>query len=144
MTQITHITRISSDGKIPKRISEDIKNFFELMKGKPVEIKLTKISDKRSDLQNKYLHVILALITDELNKMGNEFRMSEIKELLKAKFLLIDVVNEKTGECIGQRIKGTHECSKEEIGLFIDNIIEWALQFNITVPPPLTQLTLNT
>jgi hypothetical protein len=80
-------------------------------------------------------------LTEELNELGNEFTMMEVKDLCKAKFALIDVFNEKTGEVLGQRIKGTSAMNKTELSDFVESVIRWAADsFGIVLPYPNEQL----
>lgn len=112
--------------------------------GKKLEVTIEKNRVKRSYAQNRYLHALFTIFKNELNALGNEFTSEEIKDLCKAKFALIDVVNESTGECIGQRIQGTSEMTKEELGVFIDNVIRWAAEyFSIVLPVPNTEFEIN-
>jgi hypothetical protein len=83
------------------------------------------------------------MLTDALNDLGNEFTMLEVKELMKAKYLLIDVVNEKTGEVLGQRIKGTSECTTVELNTFFENVIRWAAELGIILPMPNEELEID-
>ena len=96
-----------------------------------------KRRNQRSLSQNNYIHLLFTIFKNELNQLGNEFKMEQVKEIAKAKFLTVDVVNESTGECIGQRVKGTHELSKVEMMEFVENVIRWAADmFHITLPYP--------
>ena len=96
-----------------------------------------KRRNQRSISQNNYIHLLFTIFKNELNQLGNEFKMEQVKEIAKAKFLTVDVVNESTGECIGQRVKGTHELSKVEMMEFVENVIRWAADmFHITLPYP--------
>jgi hypothetical protein len=102
--------------------------------GKRVQITIER-NNKRTSPQNRYLHALFTIFTKSLNELGNNFKTEEVKELVKFKFLTLEVVNESTGETIGQRIKGTHELNKEEMGDFIDRFMEWsATDFNIILP----------
>lgn len=115
-----------------------------MFEAKEVELVLRKKRSRRSGAQNRYIHLLFTIFTNELNSMGNEFTMTEVKELCKAKFLLIDVINESTGEIIGQRIKGTSETTKTEMMHFVDQVIRWAAEyFSITLPLPGEQFELN-
>ncbi len=63
--------------------------------------------------------------------------MEEVKAICKTKFCTIDVINNDSGEVIGQRIKGTSEMNKMEMVEFIDNVIRWAADyFRIVLPFP--------
>ena len=104
------------------------------MKNGNVTIKVSR-KNQRSLQQNAYLHLLFTIFKNELNQLGNEFTMLEVKDLCKAKYLTIDVVNTNTGECIGQRVKGTHELTKIEMMQFVDDVIRWAADmFHITLP----------
>ena len=100
-----------------------------------------KRRNQRSLSQNNYIHLLFTIFKNELNQLGNEFKMEQVKEIAKAKFLTVDVVNESTGECIGQRVRGTHELSKVETMEFVENVIRWAADmFHITLPYPNEQI----
>ena len=132
------------DGKIQANTGVQIKDFIRTMEGKRVVFKIEKVKSIRSLQQNNYLHLLFTMFKDALNDLGNEYTMEEVKELCKAKFSLIDVVNKDSGECIGQRIKGTHEMGKMEMCEFVDNIIRWAASFfGIILPSPNENVKLN-
>lgn len=99
--------------------------------------------NRRSNPQNNYIHLTFDLLASELNKMGNNFRPSEIKELLKFKYLLVDVVNSDTGECLGQRVRGTSELTKEEFSEFVEKVIQFASELNIRLPLPNENIEMN-
>lgn len=106
------------------------------MKNGNVTIKVSR-KNQRSLQQNAYLHLLFTIFKNELNQLGNEFTMLEVKDLCKAKYLTVDVVNISTGECIGQRVKGTHELTKIEMMQFVDDVIRWAADFfHIILPYP--------
>lgn len=125
-----------TDGVLTISSRKSFDNELKGLKNGMVSITV-KRKNQRSLQQNAYLHLLFTIFKNELNQLGNEFTMEQVKELCKAKYLLIDVVNESTGECIGQRIKGTHELSKVEMMEFIENVIRWAAEmFHITLPYP--------
>ncbi len=132
------------DGKLQPSTTNNILKVLSTLEGKRVRVTLEKVSAKRSLQQNAYLHLLFTIFTESLNELGNEFTMDEVKELCKAKFLLVDVMNVETGEVIGQRIKGTSEMTKTELNLFIENIIRWAADyFSIVLPYPSEQLEVS-
>lgn len=96
--------------KITNRKSFDLE--IEALEGKRLQITIERNS-KRTSPQNRYLHALFTIFTKALNELGNNFKVEEVKELVKCKFLTIDVVNEGTGEVIGERVKGTHELDKK-------------------------------
>lgn len=128
-------------GKLQPSVRNQIAGLMKSFEGKRVRLVISKAKSKRSDEQNRYLHLLFTIFTDELNELGNEFTMQEVKELCKAKFALIDVVNEQTGEVIGNRIKGTSEMNKTELNEFFEKVIRWAAEtFGIQLPYPNEQL----
>lgn len=135
---------IIKDGKLQPSTTNNILKVLSGLEGKRVRVTLEKVSAKRSLQQNAYLHLLFTIFTESLNELGNDFTMDEVKELCKAKFLLVDVMNVETGEIIGQRIKGTSEMTKTELNLFIENIIRWAADyFSIVLPYPSEQLEVS-
>lgn len=132
------------NGRLQKNVSELIAEELKAYEGKRIEISIQKLKSTRSEQQNRYIHALFSIFTKALNELGNDFQMVEIKEMCKQKFSTIDVVNEKTGEVIGQRIKGTHEMSKSEMCEFVDKIIIWAADmFHIVLPYPNEEIKLN-
>ena len=130
---ISTVTNCRLSANATKLIRKSIEGF----EGKKVLITVERFSGKRSNQQNKYIHVMFSILTEGLNELGNEFSMLEVKEMMKYKFAKCEVINESTGEVIGERIKGTSEMTKLELGSFIDNVVRYALQeFNIVIPLP--------
>lgn len=128
------------DGKLVGEARGKMAAFIKSKDGVKLLIEISAIS-KRTLKQNAYLHLVLGIFTDGLNQLGNHFAMEQVKELCKCKFLLVDEADESTGEIIGQRIRGTSELTKEEMGEFIDKIRGWALDhFNIYLPEAEEQL----
>ncbi len=133
-----------TDGKMQRNTARNIAEFVKQFEGKRIIISIEKLKSTRSSRHNRYIHLLFTIFTKELNELGNEFHMEEIKELCKTKFSTIDVINKDTGEIIGQRIKGTHEMGKGEMVEFIDNIIRWAADmFHIVLPFPSEQLNIE-
>jgi len=122
-------------GKLSKQAKECLVAQINRCEGGRVMIEVSKFSSNRSLPQNSYQHVIYTILRDGLNDLGNDFTMPRVKEICKYKFLLVDEINESTGEIIGQRIKSTTELSKVETMEYIDKIIAWAMEsFNIYLP----------
>ena len=132
------------NSKLQPSTTKAILKVLSGFEGKNVRITVEKISSKRSLQQNAYLHLLFTIFTDALNDLGNEFNMVEVKELCKAKFALIDVINEKTGEVLGQRINKTSEMNKQQLSDFVESVIRWASDyFGIILPYPNEQLTIE-
>ena len=131
------------NGKLQPSVTVQMLKMFQGFEGRKVRISVEKLSSKRSHQQNAYLHLLFHIFTEALNDLGNEFTMIEVKELCKFKFAKTDVMNEKTGEVIGERVKATSEMKKGEMVEFIDSIIRWAADyFKIILPYPNESLTL--
>jgi hypothetical protein len=129
-----------SDGILTINSRKSFDNDLKGLKNGLVTITV-KRRNQRSLAQNAYIHLLFTIFKNELNQLGNEFKMEQVKEIAKAKFLTVDVVNESTCECIGQRVKGTHELSKVEMMEFVENVIRWAADmFHITLPYPNEQI----
>ena len=143
MAKLTFISRVKS-GKLQPNTGKQLVKAIEANEGKNVIITIEKLSAKRSIQQNKYIHVMFTQFTEALNDLGNEFTMEEVKDLCKAKFALIDVVNKATGEVIGQRIQGTHEMKKDELSTLIDSVINWSASFfNIKLYYPNAEMLID-
>jgi hypothetical protein len=133
-----------NQGNLQSNTRQLIANEIKKFEGKRVHITIKKVQSTRSGQQNRYIHALFTIFTKELNELGNDFTMTEVKELCKAKFSQVEVVNQETGEVIGTRIKGTHEMSKGELNEFIEKVIRWAADmFSITLPYPNEEMLLN-
>lgn len=130
------ITSHVEGGKLTRnrKLIDDTLRSFE---GKNIELTIERKRKKRSCNQNAYLHALFTIFCNELNALGNKFTAEEVKELCKFKFALIDVVNDVTGEIIGQRVQGTSEMTTTELAAFVDDVIQWAAEmFGIELPYP--------
>ena len=110
-----------------------------------ISITIQKVKKVRSNQQNRYLHAAFTILSTELiNYTGDErYTAVMVKDIVKCKFLTVDMINESSGEVIGTRIKSTAELSTLEMNEFIENMIRWAAeQFNITIPYPNENLEL--
>lgn len=138
--KLTYYSKVV-DGKLQGNVSKFIKEELPRFNDKRVEVTIKQISSKRSDQQNRYIHLLFTIFKDSLNDLGNDFSMQEVKDLCKFKFAKTDVINTNTGELLGERIKGTSEMGKLELAEFVDNVIDWAKEmFNIRLPKPGEQL----
>jgi hypothetical protein len=123
-----------------KLLSDTLSTF----KGRVI-ITIESAKKKRSGQQNRYLHAAFTILSKELiNYTGDErFTAAMVKEIVKCRFLTVDMINESTAEVIGTRIKSTTELSTFEMNEFIENMIRWAAeQFNINIPYPNENLEL--
>jgi len=117
---------------------------IEKLKDGEYIVSVEKKKKKRSIDQNSYIHALFTLLKDSLNELGNSFTMEQVKEMMKYKFLLVDMYNEDTGVLIGSRIRGTSELTTTELNDFFEKIIAYAAdEFGIILPYPNEQLRIE-
>lgn len=94
--------------------------------------------NKRSNQQNRYVHVCFTLAQKGLYDSGYEkiTTPESAKAWYKNHFLKIDAVNEKTGE-VYEYVRHTSELSKDEMTEFIDRMRDYSLEFTgVYIPTP--------
>ena len=143
------MNRLNAHGKVidgALRITHrsDFDHDLSMFEGKEVTITVERKRKTRSLMQNAYFHLLMKLFKESLNDLGNEFTIEQVKDIVKCKFLLVDIYNKSTGEIIGQRIRGTHELTTSEFTELIENVIRWAADyFHIVLPYPNEQLQIE-
>jgi hypothetical protein len=133
-------------GKLQLNVRQQIAEKLPYFNGKRVKITIEKLSAKRSNQQNSYLHLILTIFSNELiDYTGDDtWDLESVKNMCKAKFLSEDVVNKETGEVVGRKIKKTSQCNKLELAEFIDKVQRYAMQeFGIYLPTANEHLKMN-
>ena len=126
-----------TDGKLKISNRYDFEQELAAFEGKEIMVTVERKTRKRTISQNDYLHAMLRIFTGELNNLGNTFTMEQVKDMMKYKFLTVDVVNTETGEAIGQRVKDTSELTTIELSEFIEEVIRYAAEFfHIVLPYP--------
>ena len=124
------------NGKFQSYADKVVREYIKEHDGDFITIEL-RLYKKRSLEQNKYLHLAFQILTDGINEHGNNYQMSEVKEMVKAKFLTKEMWDESTGELIGKYVKGTSECTTSEIADFIAQMRSWSMEtLNIYIPEP--------
>lgn len=102
--------------------------------------------NKRSLPQNRYLHgVLIPEFRKALNSVGYDEVKDDIqaKLIMKSMFLKRRTANKETGEVI-EYIQDTSDCTKEEIGILIDEVIKFcADEMNYQIPYPGEALTID-
>lgn len=93
---------------------------------------------RRSDPQNRYYWgVIVKLFATFLRGQGESYTDHDAHEVLKFKFLKFSIVNESTGELIGESSKSTATLKTSEFNDYIEKCVAWlADQFGIICPDP--------
>lgn len=92
---------------------------------------------KRSTEQNAYYWgVVVPLVRDGLNDLGNEFSLEQTHEFLKKEFNYKEIVNHNTGE-IKTIPESTTDLSTFEFNEYKEKIQRFAVEFlGIQVPDP--------
>jgi hypothetical protein len=83
------------------------------------------------------------LMLDGLHEIGyNELKTKEeVSELMKHMFLRRPVVNEKTGEIIGEITRSTSELTKDEMTNYLTQIDQFCIEYlGFALPEPNSQL----
>lgn len=134
------------NGRLQKGVSAEIAAILQKFESKRVLIKIEKLGATRSIRQNSYIHALIAIFSKELiDYTGDEqYTPSELKNMLKTKFLIRDVFSTKTGEVTGQKVLRTRDLNKEEFLIFTDQVIRYAAdEFHITLPVPSEQFEMG-
>jgi chromosomal replication initiation ATPase DnaA len=138
----TTITYEINDSVIPKHIIDHVQKVIAQYKGKEIDITIGVHKKKRTNPQNAYLHgVVIPMVTDGINEHGNEVTQSQVKDLLKQKFLSFDVFIDVdyTYETL---TKDTSELSTVEFNEFIERIQRWGAEMlGIIIPDPETNIS---
>lgn len=124
--------------KIPR--SKALKEAMLLFGDQPFQITLERKVKKRSSKQNAYYFgCCLPAVIDALVENGyprSELNQEVVHEMLKIKFLTVDLVSEQTGEVL-TIVKSTTELSTTDFMNFIDDIVRWSaniLHYEIKLP----------
>jgi hypothetical protein len=102
-------------------------------------LELVRYRPRRTDRQNRwYWPCIVGAFAQYLNEQDYEVTSPEqAHEILKAKFLTVDVVHKQTGNVLGQRVRSTTELDVEEFTGYAERCRAWLLEFfGIMVPDP--------
>lgn len=125
------LIQVMDDGTVKWFNTELVKEFLKGHSGERFEFVIKKY---RTPRQNKYYHVLVTIMADELG-----YSHDEMHEIIKSEFLTMEYVNEKTGTIL-KRVKSTKELNKAEMMDLIDKIKRWAaIEFSIVLPDSETQ-----
>ncbi len=134
------------NGLLQKGVSKEIAELIKSFEGKRIRIRIEKVGATRTIRQNSYLHLAVGIFSKALIEYtGDEqYDPETLKNMLKTKFLLKDVFNQKTGEVTGQIVLRTRDLNKEDFAIFTDKIIRYAATgFHITIPVPEEQFEID-
>jgi len=134
------------NGLLQKGVSKEITELIKSFEGKRIGIKIYKLAGTRSVRQNNYLHLLFDIASKALiDYTGDEiYTPAKVKNMMKTKFLLRDVVSEKTGLLTGQEILRTRDLNKEDFSMFTEQVLRhFAMEFNIVLPVPNEQFEID-
>lgn len=129
------------DGRVQNR--KPLTVLLQSLKDGRYLLEITK-PDKRSLQQNKYLHAVLI---PEFRKALNSVGYGEVKTdeqaklIMKSMFLTRETTN---GEKPVHFVQDTHTLTKEELGILIEEVIQFAAEnMNYQIPYPNEQTILS-
>lgn len=134
---------ITEQGKMQVFNQPALKQFIAGNPGKQIILSLKIKRAKRSVPQNAYYWgVVIPLITEAINKLGNEFNDNDTHEFLKAKFNYIQIeVNDGHYLDIPQ---STAKLDTKEFMGYLDKIYQFAAQMlKLYIPAPNEQLLID-
>ena len=137
MAKEVYISTVTK-GKINGVTSEKIKQQISLHEGKKIIITIERMSKKRSLAQNNFIHLLFTIFATSFNETtGNDFSMQKIKDWMKKMFLTEPLVDEATGEIIGEYVKHTADLKTVEMMDFLNKVVRYAQdEWNIRLPLP--------
>ena len=133
---------VVKNGKLNGVTSEKIKQAISLCEGKQCLITVERFSKKRSLAQNSFIHLLFQIFADSFNETtGNDFSMQKMKDWMKKMFLTEPLVDENTGEIIGEYVRHTADLKTVEMMSFLDKVVQYAQEeWNIKLPLPNEQI----
>jgi hypothetical protein len=137
--QTTTIIGIVENGKFMPNSKEYFKRAFESYEGKIIELSLKVWHKKRTNPQNSYYWgVVIELIKNYINDLGNDFDSDTIHELLRSLFLKTtkEIVNKESGEVKTiEYIQSTTKLSTIEFENYIESCKRYAAEtFDLYIP----------
>lgn len=121
-------------GKLSKFNAAAIKEWLLNHQNEIISIEL-KLNKKRSNPQNRYYWgVVLPLIQQGINNLGNEFTIDDTHDYLKAEFNTKDVIIVDELKTIPQ---STANLTTEEFNTYIEKCVRFAAEMiGIIIPEP--------
>ena len=135
----TTIIGTVENGKFVPNSKEYFKRAFESYEGKIIELSLKVWHKKRTTPQNSYYWgVVIELIKNYINDLGNDFDSDTIHELLRSLFLkqTKEIVNKESGEVKTiEFIQSTTKLSTIEFETYLESCKRYAAEtFELYIP----------
>tara|TARA_R110000868_G_scaffold350640_1_gene611890 strand:+ start:330 stop:776 length:447 start_codon:yes stop_codon:yes gene_type:complete len=122
-----------------------LNDFIATFEGKEITITVAKKKKKRSNPQNSfYWGVVVPIVKDGLKGNGILANTEQTHELLKNRFLKIDLANEDTGEVLFQSVKSTSELTTSQFMEYLAEIQQFSAEFlGVQIPEPNEQINIQ-
>lgn len=128
----------SGSFNLPQRLNTDVARFFS---GVEIRITITRKRKQRTQNQNAYYWaVVIRLIREGFNDLGESVTDNEVHEFLKFRFLRVVKYDEDTGEMLYEFSRSTSALKTFEFAIYLDQCIQFAAEkLGVTIPQPYTQ-----
>ncbi len=118
---------------------------FKALSGRRLILTLEPYRKRRSNLQNRYFHgVVIPMVQTRLIELGWSEALDPVwvKDLIKYKFLLREMVNKETGETM-QAMRRTSSLTTTEMMELIAQVQQWAAEdLDLYIPDPNEQTSI--
>lgn len=103
-----------------------------------VRVTIVRWCPRRTDRQNRYYWpCFVHPLWEYLREQGSDLSEKAVHDLMRAKFLTVDVVDPATGELLGSRVRSTTDLNTVEFNAYLDNCAQWLTEmFGLVVPDP--------
>lgn len=142
--KLTYFSKVTG-GKLTGKVSKEIAAAILHFDGRTVEITISKAKKTRSYEQNRYYWgVVVAMVRNGLYEAGwGSLSLIDVHELLVERFLLNEIVNEKTGEVMHKR-GSTTQLSTSGMMDYLAEITAWSSEYlGISIPQPNEQVKIE-
>jgi hypothetical protein len=146
LNELTYVASVV-DGQVKINNRKSFDKDMQSFEGQRIFLKVSRYAkDKSKEQRGYYRAVVVPEIYEGLVDIGyRRFQLSLdiVHELLKEKFLTVEIVNEDTGEFL-KVTRRTEDLTMPEYAEYITNCIDWAHEFlNISITLPRKQGVLN-
>lgn len=145
--KLKYIGEVKDDGTLKiygrKSFDNDIKGFI----GERIVIEVSKYQkDKSIEQRGYYRAIIVPEVLEGLVDIGYpryQLSLDIVHDMLKEKFLTKEIVSETNGKFL-KVIQSTEDLTMPEYANFIQNCIDWSLEYlSIIITPPTKQGIIN-
>lgn len=136
--KLTYTGRVDENGKAILPAAKMRQEIARLFAGKEIEVRIMRRRKHRSDNQNRYYWgVVVPMIQAGIKDMGDVAGTDEVHELLKARFLGRDKIDQGTGEFLYRLPGSTASLSTVEFLEYIAHCQQFAAEYlGVIIPDP--------